>query len=81
MTKLAPTESQNPYLGDMNLQNLIGGFLVFIIMNSVLLTERRGDFKTFYALTLYTLWGKSHEIYNFYNLQFLLPPKMHHTKF
>lgn len=30
MTKLAPTESQNPYLGDMNLQNLIGGFLVFI---------------------------------------------------
>lgn len=48
MTKLAPNESQNPYLGDMNLQNLIGGFLVFII-NSVLLTERRGDFKTFYA--------------------------------
>lgn len=49
MTKLAPTECQNPYLGDMNLQNLIGGFLVFIIINLVLLTERRGDFKTFYA--------------------------------
>lgn len=42
MTKLAPTESQNPYLGDMNLQNLIRGFLVFIIINSVLLTEERG---------------------------------------
>lgn len=58
MTKLALNESQNPYLGDMNFQNLIGGFLVFIIMNSVLLTERRGDFKTFLCINIIHTLGQ-----------------------